>query len=136
MAPTLQVGDTVAVDKFSYRVGGPKVGDIVVYYKDGTGFIKRLIAVGGQEIFFENDKVFRDGILVDEPYLAQGTPTRGERCTRQAPCVIPQGKVFVMGDNRTNSQDSRAGEVGYIEQDAIVGRALAVLYPLNRFGGL
>ncbi|MFM7062269.1 MAG: signal peptidase I [Actinomycetes bacterium] len=140
MVPTLQVGDRVLVNKLSYRLHDVRRGDVVVFSRpdqleDPTGvepedLIKRVVAVGGDTV------VARDGVLyvnnqpLTEPYVAQGAGT----FRLDEPVTVPDGKVFVMGDNRENSQDSRY--FGPIPTDSIVGRAFVRMFPFGRFGSL
>jgi signal peptidase I len=109
-------------------------------------YIKRIVAVGGDTVRYSGTprKLVVDGKLVPEPYLDSrdtGSPTvtdrdcRRLRMTRQgAACLVPEGKVFVMGDNRGNSEDSRV--IGTIGQDKIVGHAFVVIWPPSDFSGL
>jgi signal peptidase I len=157
MVPTLEVGDRVLVNKLAYRLGDVERGDIVVFdspfspehddesvYEVVTrnvleslglqvaatqDFIKRVIAVEGDVIEIRDNHVYVNGDAVAEPYVASGAsmPDFG-------PETIPAGMVFVMGDNRTRSQDSR--RFGPIPADEIVGRAFVRVWPVGRFGGL
>jgi signal peptidase I len=138
MVPTLQVGDRVLVNKLSYRFGEVHRGDVVVFERpEGVGgdesikdLIKRVIAVGGDTVEARNGLVYVNGDRVDESgYLEPGTPT-----DNLPPTEVPEGHVFVMGDNRTNSQDSR--EFGTIDEDTIVGRAFIRVLPLSNIGWL
>jgi signal peptidase I len=139
MVPTLNVGDRVLVNKLSYRLHDVHRGDLIVFERppesSGNGendirdLIKRVIAVGGDTIEQRNNLVYVNGDRVDEPYLEPGTPT--ENLPRQ---TIPEGHVFVMGDNRTNSEDSRV--FGPVDEDRIVGRAFVRVLPLGDIGWL
>jgi signal peptidase I len=93
--------------------------------------------------------VYIDGNLLEEPYLVPGTTTTPgagtpvpgaagppPRCTTDDPCVVPEGNVMVLGDNRPNSKDSRWPDIGYVSSDRIVGKAFVRVWPLNRLGGL
>lgn len=110
----------------------PEYGDIVVAsketYKDGEPIIKRVIATEGQEvdIDFANGVVYVDGVALDEPYT--NTPTNLYEQT-EFPQTVPEGCVFVMGDNRNNSLDSRSSEIGFIDCREILGRAIFILFP-------
>jgi signal peptidase I len=151
MEPTLLTNDRVLVNKLSYRLHEVKRGDIVVFERptqEGTeqitDLIKRVIGLPGEQIFFEDDRVHINGATLDEPYLPPGTVTSvapkelaqgdGQQCTRAEPCTVPAASVWVLGDNRTNSQDSRY--IGPIAQDVIVGRAFVTIWPPSRIGGL
>ncbi|MBI2703998.1 MAG: signal peptidase I [Actinobacteria bacterium] len=145
MNPTLLVNDRVLVNKLSYRLHDINRGDVVVFEKapDATGpeetkdLIKRVIGLPGESIAFENNKVYIDGQPLDEPYLPPGTQTTQNPaipCTLPKPCKVQTGQVFVMGDNRMNSRDSRY--IGAIPEDQVVGRAFTRVWPLNRLGGL
>jgi signal peptidase I len=152
MVPTLQEGDRVLVEKISYVVGSPGRGDVIVFERDlasdmtveeaqwwekvvdsfrglfgfptGTtqDFIKRVVAVGGDTVEGRPEGVYVNGELVGEPYLEPGTGT-----AEFAPVEVPDGQVFVMGDNRGNSDDSRS--FGAISEDRIVGHAFVLIWP-------
>jgi len=135
MKPTLHQGDRVLLNKLSYRVHDVRRGDVVVFDKvQGTqhdDLIKRVIALEGETIRIENCTVFINGEQLDEPYLADDV--RAGRCgaTSMAPLTVPDGDVFVMGDNRPESSDSRA--FGPIDMDKIRGRAFVVLWPAGNW---
>lgn len=134
METTILIGDRVLAEKISYRYSEPTVGDIVVF-NDPTGrhpqLIKRVIAVGGQEIDIRDGHVFIDGVQLDEPYL-HGVAT--DPGTEPLPFLVPDGYVWVMGDNRPNSGDSRF--IGAQPITAIQGRAFATYWPVGRIGSL
>ena len=136
MEPVLEIGDRLLVSKLSYRIGDPEPGDVVVF---GTPpsmqpaqtaeLIKRVVAVGGQQVEAANGRLIVDGSPVDEQYLSNDEYTRDF-----GPVLVPAGYVFVMGDNRRSSQDSRV--FGAIPESEIVGRAFARFWPPTRLGGL
>lgn len=139
MYSTLDTGDRVFVNKLSYRLHDPNRGDVVVLHElTGTterDLIKRVIALPGEEIRMENCEVFidedpNDGIAaqrLNEPYLDPTVVTPGNCGQSIPPTVIGEGQVWVMGDNRPGSQDSRA--LGAISFDDLVGRAFVVFWP-------
>jgi signal peptidase I len=134
MVPTLEVGDRVLVNKLSYKAHDVNHGDVIVFERPPAAaqagqdnikdLIKRVIAVGGDTIEARDGLVYVNGERIEEPYLVEGTPTDNLPLTE-----IPEGHVFVMGDNRTNSEDSR--EFGPIDEDTIVGRAFIKVLPLG-----
>lgn len=133
MQHTLESGDKLLVTKLGYE---PKDGDVIVVGKSEDGYskpiVKRVIATEGQtlEIDFANQRVIVDGEVLDEPYVSSET-IEG---TAEIPKVIPEGYVFVMGDNRYVSMDSRYKDIGLIHVNDIVGKAVFVLFPFDRFG--
>ncbi len=133
MESTLIDTDKVIVTNLFYT---PENGDIVVI-SHGVEYdkplVKRVIATAGQslDIDFDNNKVYVDGALIDEPYI-QGATIKGNA---EIPSVIPEGKVFVMGDNRAVSMDSRHHEVGLIDVDNIIGKAQLVVIPHTKQNG-
>lgn len=139
MYSTLDTGDRVFVNKLSYRLHDPNRGDVVVLHElTGTterDLIKRVIALPGEEIRMENCEVFidedpNDGVAaqrLNEPYLDPTVVTPGNCGQSIQPTVIAEGQVWVMGDNRPGSQDSRA--LGAISFDDLVGRAFVVFWP-------
>jgi signal peptidase I len=144
MLPLLEKGDRVLVNKWSYRIHDVKRGDVVVFSRppgltDTTvdDLIKRVVGLPGDSISIADGHVSVNGEVLDEPYLAPGATTQASgpvTCPPADPCVIPDGKVWVMGDNRNFSEDSRW--FGPIAESSIVGRAFVRLWPLGRIGGL
>ena len=130
MYPTLNNSDKMLVSGLFYK---PKVGDIVVFKKDeydpNKALVKRVIAVEGQEINmdFDNGIVYIDGKAISEPYINEFTYNKLDFI---GPKKVPEGCVFVMGDNRNMSIDSRKSEIGMLDTRLILGRAYAVIYPL------
>jgi signal peptidase I, bacterial type len=134
MNNTLQHGDRVIVENLFYT---PHRGDIVVMNKDDAGFekpiIKRIIAIEGDVIDFSFDKgeVYLNGELLDEPYIAEAMES--DRGFSKFPQTVPENHIFVMGDNRNHSEDSRRARVGMVEEKRIIGRAVLKIFPLNGF---
>jgi signal peptidase I len=133
--------DHVLVDKISYDVHGVRTGDIVVFHKPENAqvpedvLIKRVIALGGDRISMTKGRVYINGGLLDEGYLnIDHTCYATDPSENFAPRTVPNGDVFVMGDNRCNSEDSR--EFGPIKTSSIIGRAFMIVWPLNRVGFL
>lgn len=130
MVPTLQIHDRVLVNKLSYRLHDVNRGDIVVFERlpDEAGtirdLIKRVVAVEGDTIESKGDTIYVNDQPVKEPF--RNTSSLGNPVPRS---TISQGQVFVMGDNRTNSSDSRV--FGPVDEDRIVGRAFVKIWPLG-----
>ena len=135
MYSTLETGDRVFVNKVSYRLHDPNRGDVVVLHEiRGTSerdLIKRVIAIGGEEVEMRSCEVRIDGQLLIEPYLDPTVVTPGNCGGDFGPLIVPEGTIFVMGDNRAGSQDSRA--LGPILLDDIVGRAFVVFWPRSQW---
>ncbi len=135
MASTLHDGDRVFVNKLSYRLHDPNRGDVVVLHEiRGTSdrdLIKRVIALPGETIEVRNCEVTIDGKKLEEPYLDPPATTPGT-CGRNVDAlVVPEDHVFVMGDNRGGSMDSR--DLGPISEDDLVGRAFVVFWPFDNW---
>lgn len=134
MEPTIAIGDRVLANKFIYRFGSPEAGDIVVL-DDPTGtvdtLIKRVIAVGGQTVDLRDGVVFVDGVALDEPYT-YGKPSEPQIQT--IPYEVPEGAVWLMGDNRTDSADSRT--FGSVPLSEVRGKAFWTFWPVSRFAVL
>lgn len=143
MNETLQDQDKVITTNFFYT---PNYGDIVVLQADklrnqstglyGEPIIKRVIGLEGDTIRFDFDKgeVYRNGELLSEDYIAQPT-TLAQYCESGVDYVVPEHCVFVMGDNRNRSRDSRdLPSVGYVDTDLIMGKAFVRVYPFDSIG--
>jgi signal peptidase I len=153
MEPTLEPGDRVLVQKVVY---GPDRGDVIVF-SDPQGrpgpdrgivggfvhwlsstlgierpehedFIKRVIGLPGETVELRDGRLFVDGVQIREPYLKGAVDTRD-----YGPVKVPEGALFVLGDNRLNSNDSRFG-LGFVPVDKVVGRAFAIVWPPSRVG--
>jgi signal peptidase I len=156
MEDTLLINDRVMVNKLAYRVGDLQRGHIVVFDDPRGGaapdeglleatrrnigeavglsvprteFIKRVIGLPGERVEIIDNQVLIDGSPIDEPYLKAGSqmPDFG-------PVVVPEGEMFVMGDNRNSSQDSRY--FGSVPTDTVVGKAFVIMWPPSRWSGL
>jgi signal peptidase I len=142
MEPTLQVGDRIVVEKISYRWNPPQRGQIIVFYPpfgdpDGEpkAYIKRIIGLPGDRLNIHDGKLFLNGKVRTEPYIAEAmayvlpNPTLGIQ-----ELTVPPNQLWVMGDNRNNSNDSHVW--GFLPQSNIVGRAIFRFFPFNQFGFL
>jgi signal peptidase I len=143
MDPTLEVGDRLLVNKWSYRLHDVNRGDIVVFERpegetsDIKDLVKRVIGLPGETVTISDNHVLINGQVLDEPYLPEGTQTAAVGtypCPPSNPCQIPEGHVWVMGDNRPDSKDSRY--FNSIPESKIVGRAFFRVWPLGRIGPL
>ena len=135
MYPTLAEDDYLIVNKISYKAKSPQYGDIVVFrtnllQEDGTykDLVKRVIATEGDHLVIKDFKVYVNGKVIEEPYI-------GEQYTSgDIDIIIPENKIFAMGDNREKSLDSRYDEVGLVDEEDLMGKVSVRLYPLNRIG--
>jgi signal peptidase I len=140
MDDTLHHNDYLFLSKQAYNLGGePQRGDIVVVHSslaldDGTGtknIIKRVIAVQGDTVSIQNGVVYVNGKALEEPYIKDGY-TDG----RMAEITVPEGKLFLLGDNRQRSNDSRSPDVGFVSEDELIGKAVFRVFPFSGFGPL
>ena len=156
MEPTLMPGDRVIVVKVPYYLHDPQRGDVIVFEDpdpskqpdrgvvgglihwlvqglgaappDNEDFIKRVIGLPGETVWAKGGDVYVDGVKLDEPYLIQETDDFPKT-------KVPEGTLFVMGDNRGNSLDSRFG-LGYVPLGQVIGKADLVIWPPSRAGGI
>lgn len=162
MKPTLKIGQRVIVDRFSHRVGAsPKVGEVIVFRppagadegicadaRQGEGtrypcgragvkpdtstFIKRVVAVGGDTIAVKHGRAVRNGLRATEPFIAPCAV--GADCNFPRAITVPKGHVYLMGDNRGESDDSRFW--GPVPVAWVIGRAFGTYWPPSRIGGV
>lgn len=133
MVPTLHDGERLLVDKLTWRFRQPRRGEIVVfkYPSDPSRkFIKRIIGIPGDTILLKEGKVYVNGKLLEESYV--NGPTFGAFYRDWGPIEVKEGHYFVLGDNRTNSDDSRYEDVGLVARNLLVGRALLRYWPVSR----
>jgi len=137
MIPTIQEQNRVLAEKLTYRfTRDPEYGDIVVFrnpFGSPPILIKRVIAVGGQVVELRDGAVYVDGEPLDEPYT-HSQPSLPESPAISYPFTVPEDSVWMMGDNRTNSGDSR--EFGPVRVDQVLGRAVWTYWPPREFGSL
>ena len=134
METTLSDGDQLIVDKISYRFRDPNRYDIVVFpyqYEKNTYYIKRIIGLPGETVQIVDGYVYIDGQKLDEHY---GNEVMENPGLAADPVVLGDDEYFVLGDNRNNSQASRAANVGVIHRDDLLGRAWIRIWPFNKFG--
>ena len=137
MEPTLQDGDSLLVDKISYRLDDPKRYDIVIFpykYGDRQYFIKRVIGLPGERIRVDMDgNIYINDAILMESYGAEVIVDPGRAIDE---ITLGPDEYFVMGDNRNHSMDSRDPSVGNITKKDILGRAMIRIYPFSKFGGV
>jgi signal peptidase I len=138
MLPTLEVGDRLVVEKISYHFHPPARGEIVVFdppqqlqiqgYAKDQAFIKRVIGTPGETVQIQNGKVYLNSIPLKEDYIAEPPKYQMEAVR------VPEDQLFVMGDNRNNSNDSHVW--GFLPKQNIIGHAGYRFWPLSRIGGI
>jgi len=134
MAPTLEVGDRLMVYKLAFRVGQVDRGDLVVFNRPPSiensqikDFVKRVVALPGEQIQAINGVIYVDNLPLPEEYLGENSLTADFE-----PIDVPKDHIFVMGDNRSNSRDSRS--FGPINVDLLVGEVFVRIWPLSNAG--
>ena len=136
METTLSDKDQLIVDKMTYRFRDPKRYDIVVFpyqYQDNTYYIKRIIGLPGETVQILSGMVYIDGMRLDEHY---GNEIMENPGIAEEPLTLGEDEYFVLGDNRNNSSDSRASDVGLIHRKDLIGRAWIRVWPLSQIGGI
>ncbi|ACB84957.1 signal peptidase I [Natranaerobius thermophilus JW/NM-WN-LF] len=132
MYPTLENSQRLIVNKFVYRFREPDREDVIVFeYSDDKDFIKRVIALPGEEIKISEGQVYIDGDPLDESEYETKKIN-----DNYGPEAVPEDKYFVLGDNRDNSMDSRSDSVGFIHEDKIKGKAFLIFWPLDDVGSI
>lgn len=141
MVPTLHDGDLLLLQSLGYA---PKQGDVVVLRKPGfppppqdtAPIVKRVIAVGGQhvQVDYTTSTVYVDGVALDEPYINETMVDRYGYNMNVLDVTVPEGSIYVLGDNRNNSSDSRHEALGTVDQRYVLGRVLCVMLPFQDFG--
>lgn len=141
MRNTLEHNDILILERVTYRKELPSYGDIIAFktdmpYPEGIyktlgytkNLVKRIIGLPGDHMVVADGNVYRNGERLEEPYIKDGVTNKF------FDGVVPEGHVFVMGDNRLNSNDSRSEDVGYVPIDKILGRAFTRIFPFDRLG--
>lgn len=134
METTLSDKDQLIVDKMTYRFRDPKRYDIVVFpyqYQDNTYYIKRIIGLPGETVQILSGMVYIDGMRLDEHYGNEMMENPG---IAEEPLTLDENEYFVLGDNRNNSSDSRASDVGLIHRKDLIGRVWIRVWPLSQIG--
>lgn len=140
MMPTLEHGDRMIVNKIGYNIGNPGRFDIIVFHApEEKDYIKRIIGLPGDHIAYEDDQLYINGEPIDEPYLDEykqginGTLTEDFTLEEKINAsTIPEGTVFVMGDNRRASKDSRI--IGVVPMEEVVGSTSFIFWPFEEAG--
>ena len=134
MNDTLQQGDSLLIEKLSYRFHDPERFDVVVFdylYHEDTHYIKRIIGLPGEEVQIKDGAVYINGEELEDPYGKEliVNPKRAAE-----PILLGPDEYFVLGDNRNNSSDSREADVGNVKRSQIIGRVWLRIWPLDRLG--
>jgi signal peptidase I len=131
MEPLIHSGEYVLINTFAYRIGTPRRGEIVAFRHEGDArevFIKRVIGLPGDRIRIDRGRVYVGGAKRDEPYVQDADDRSVPEIT------VPPSSVYVLGDNRANSEDSRS--FGPVSDDRLIGRAVAGVWPPRMLGAL
>lgn len=136
MEPNFYNGEFILTNKVEYRVGNPKRGDVVIFKSPKNkdiDYIKRVIGLPGDTVALRHNAIYVNGNKLEEAYLTPGVVIFGESYLHENQEVtIPQGKYFVLGDNRPHSSDSR--EFGPIAKENFIGKAFLRYWPFSQFG--
>lgn len=136
MMDTLHHNERLIVWKLGYE---PEADDIIIFHprcNPKSYYVKRVIALEGQTVYIDYDEnaVYVDGEKLDEPYIRQHDADPLEVKSLETEWTVPEGCVFVMGDNRNNSSDSRNSDVGFVTKESILGKVLVRFWPFNKIG--
>lgn len=135
MAETLDNGDQILVNRFIYKVVGPKANDVVVFLPNGNEkshyYVKRVVGVPGDTIQIKDGKVYINGAEAEEKIDVSAIEDAGLAADA---ITLEEDEYFVLGDNRNNSEDSRYANIGNIKREYLVGKAWFVLTTGDRFG--
>ena len=127
MEPTLTDGDV----GFTLPAKDYQAGDIIAFRQNGKVLTRRIIACSGSTVEIDESGIVKvDGVILEEPYVKQSALGQ---CSITFPYTVPDGRFFVMGDNRLDAVDSRSSTVGCIESDAIIGRVIVIFWPFSHF---
>ena len=130
MVPTLHEGDRLIVTIADMKINGPQRFDVVItHFPDSDKrYVKRVIALPGETLEIRDGVTYIDGEPLDEPFVTH--PSTSDF----GPYTVPEGQYMVLGDNRSNSHDSRADDVGPVDEDMIIGKVRFIMWPFSHFG--
>lgn len=133
MSPTLENGDILILDKVTYRFFDIKRNDVIAFYSSKSKYlIKRVVGMPGDYVEFKNNQLYINNELVNEEYLSDNVITEDFSLNSLGYQIIPEDMYFVLGDNRTNSSDSRDYDIGLIKKEDILGKVRFRLWPMNQ----
>lgn len=145
MEPSFYHNERIIVNKFIYHLREPKRGEIIVFHAlEDADYIKRVIAVAGDKVRVDGDDVYVNEHIISEPYLQEqieqahmngqlfNVSLNFNSDDGSSSVLVPEGTVFVLGDNRPRSKDSRSAEVGFVNVSEIMGRVDAIFWPMDR----
>jgi signal peptidase I len=141
MEPNFYTNERLIVNKILYDIRAPKRGEVIVFHApEGKDYIKRVIALPGETVKVEGDNVYINGQLMEQTFLKEALDKAAKEgrpwntLANYKETKVPEGTIFAMGDNRSNSKDSRDPTVGFVPYKQIVGRADLIFWPVSKMG--